>query len=67
MDLGRLETLETIDPATLAPWAPSAFAEISIDTDREEASERATALLDTQTRSSIPTHRNPMARQALQQ
>ena len=47
MDLGRLEALETINPSPLAPWAPPVFAEISIDTDREEASERAAALLDT--------------------
>lgn len=47
MDLGRLETLETINPAPLAPWTPPVFAEINIDTDREEASEKAAALLDT--------------------
>jgi ribonuclease HI len=47
MDLRQLETLETINPAPLAPWAPPVFAEISINTEREEASERAAALLDT--------------------
>jgi hypothetical protein len=40
MHLERLKTLETINPAPLAPWAPSTFTEISIDTDREEAGER---------------------------
>jgi hypothetical protein len=46
IDLEQLATLETMNPAPLAPWPPSVFAGISIDTDCEEPSDKAAALLD---------------------
>jgi hypothetical protein len=45
MDLERLDALEAIDPRPLAPWLPPAFEEIRIDSDRDRASNNATALM----------------------
>jgi hypothetical protein len=45
MDLERFDALETIDPRPLAPWGPPIFEEINIESDRDKASEKATALL----------------------
>jgi hypothetical protein len=43
MDLARLQALENIDPAPLAPWRTPAFTEIDIEPDRETAKEKASA------------------------
>jgi ribonuclease HI len=44
MDRERLSVLETIDYRPLAPWDPPAFEEIRIDSDRDRASDSASAL-----------------------
>jgi hypothetical protein len=44
MDREHLSVLETIDYTPLAPWDPPAFEEISIDSDRDRASDSALAL-----------------------
>jgi hypothetical protein len=41
MNVDRLNELEIIDPRTLPPWRGEAFAEISIEPDREVARQRA--------------------------
>lgn len=47
MDIGELESLETIDPTPLPPWDQTDSIEITIDPDGLQAIEKVAELIKT--------------------